>query len=196
MKHFLPLFTLLLLLVGSNGKATAQSVAIKTNLLYDATATINLGVELAVAPKFTVDLSGNYNNWEVVDNRIWKHYLIQPELRYWFCDRFAGHFLGFHLHGGEFDLANIDNDIKFLGTNFAALSDDRFKGWAIGAGIGYGYDVLLGRHWNLEFELGIGYAYMNYDRYEWKNSDAEIASDRSHNYVGLTKAAINIVYLF
>lgn len=31
--------------------ASAQKVAVKTNLLYDATSTINLGVEFALTPK-------------------------------------------------------------------------------------------------------------------------------------------------
>ena len=39
--------------------ASAQKVAVKTNLLYDATSTINLGVEFALTPKWTLDVAGN-----------------------------------------------------------------------------------------------------------------------------------------
>ena len=46
---------------------------------YDATATINLGAEIALAPKWTIDVSGNYNAWDWRDNRKWKHFLVQPE---------------------------------------------------------------------------------------------------------------------
>lgn len=38
--------------------ARAQDVALKTNVLYDATATVNAGVEFSVAPKWTMDISG------------------------------------------------------------------------------------------------------------------------------------------
>ena len=76
--------------------AKAQNVAVKTNLLYDAAATINAGVEVGLAPKWTLDVSGNFNGWTMSDDRKWKHWMIQPEARYWFCDRFAGHFLGIH----------------------------------------------------------------------------------------------------
>ena len=38
--------------------AGAQEVALKTNLFYDATATANLGAEVAVAPRWSIDLSG------------------------------------------------------------------------------------------------------------------------------------------
>lgn len=48
-------------------------MALKTNVLYDATATVNAGVEFSVAPKWTMDISGNYNSWNFSDNRKWKH---------------------------------------------------------------------------------------------------------------------------
>lgn len=86
---------------------SAQKLTVKTNLLYDATATVNLGVEVGLAPKWTFDLSGNYNGWTFSNNRKWKHWLAQPELRYWFCERFNGHFLGFHLVGGIYNIGNI-----------------------------------------------------------------------------------------
>ena len=41
--------------------ASAQKVAVKTNLLYDVTTTLNLGAEFRLAPKWTLDVSGNYN---------------------------------------------------------------------------------------------------------------------------------------
>ena len=43
--------------------AKGQDVAIKTNLLYDATRTVNAGIEVGLAPRWTIDLSGNYNAW-------------------------------------------------------------------------------------------------------------------------------------
>lgn len=57
----------------STGPAKGQNVALKTNILYDATATVNAGVEFSVAPKWTMDISGNYNGWNFSDNRKWKH---------------------------------------------------------------------------------------------------------------------------
>ena len=61
---------------------SAQDWAVKTNLLYDATATINLGAEIGLAHKWTLDLSANYNGWTFNDNKKWKHWLAQPEARY------------------------------------------------------------------------------------------------------------------
>lgn len=79
----------------------AQNMALKSNILYDASGTVNLGIEAGFAPRWTLDVSGNYNGWVRSHGRTWKHWMLQPEARYWFCDRFAGHFVGIH--------ATVDN---------------------------------------------------------------------------------------
>ena len=47
----------------------AQVVAVKTNLLYDAAATVNLGAEVAFNRHWTLDVSGNYNGWDVASDK-------------------------------------------------------------------------------------------------------------------------------
>lgn len=173
----------------------SQSIAVKTNLLYDVTSTINVGVEFGLTEKFTFDVSSNYNNWEKSGDRQWKHWLVQPEARYWFCNKFIGHFLGFHIHGGGFNIGNLDNDIKFLGTDFSKLSDKRYQGWFTGAGIAYGYSLVLSKHWNLEFELGLGYSYVRYECFPCAVCGEKLESG-SHHYVGPTKGAVNLIYVF
>ena len=175
--------------------ARGQNVALKTNLLYDATLTANAGLELRLAPRWSFDLSGNYNGWSVNDHK-WKHWLVQPEARYWFCDCSAGHFLGVHLLGGEYNFGNLKNSISFLGTDYSDLTDHRHQGWFAGAGVAYGYSYILGRHWNLELELGVGYVYTRYDVFNCDGCGRKIDEDRPHHYVGPTKAAINLVYQF
>lgn len=69
---------LVLLLVATTG-VYGQKFAVKSNLLYDATATINLGVEVGLAKKWSLDLSGNYNGWKYGDEARMKHWLVQPE---------------------------------------------------------------------------------------------------------------------
>ena len=190
-KHSLILFVLLLSpFMGAKG----QNVGIKTNLLYDGFLSPNLGVEVGLAPKWSLDLSGQVNFWNVNDHR-WRHWLFQPEARYWFCDRFSRHFIGVHALGGQFNVGNIKNNINFLGSDFSKLSDNRYQGWGIGAGVAYGYAFILGLHWNLELEIGFGYAYLKYDKYECHTCGHKEGSNH-HHYVGPTKAAINLVYVF
>jgi len=174
----------------------AQNVALKSNLLADGFFNPSLGIEVAMAPKWTLDVSGQCNLWTLSHNRRWKHWAAQPEARYWFCDRFSGHFVGVHLHGGQYNIGGINGMINFLGTDARKLKDSRYQGWFAGAGVAYGYAWILGRHWNIEAEIGLGYSYTRYDRFQCEGCGRKIETDKPHNYIGVTKAAINIVYLF
>lgn len=89
--------SLFLLMLLFSITVSAQKIAVKTNLLYDATTTLNLGTEFRVAPRWTIDLSGNYNPFSFKNDKKMKHWLVQPEARYWLCEAFNGHF--FALHG-------------------------------------------------------------------------------------------------
>lgn len=175
---------------------SAQKVALKTNVLYDATTTFNLGAEFCLSPKWTLDISGNYNPWTFSNNKKWKHWLVQPEARYWFCNKMQGHFIGFHALGGQYNLSNIDADFMFLGTDFAKLKDYRFEGWMIGTGIAYGYSWALSKHWNIEAEIGLGYVFSKYDQYECEKCGEKVEDNKAHHYVGPTKAALNLIYVF
>lgn len=177
-------------------QGSAQDVAVKTNLIYDATLTANAGVEMQVAPKWSVDLSGNANFWSFSGGKRWKHWLLQPEARYWFCQPLGGHFVGAHLLGGMYNFGHFGHGFKFLNSDFGKLRDHRYEGWGIGAGIAYGYSWLLGRHWNIEAEIGFGWVYTRFDVYECAGCGRKLERNRVHNYVGPTKAALNIVYVF
>lgn len=192
-KYYILLLFGLLVQFGAKGQ---NDVAIKSNILYDLTATISAGIEVGLAPRWSIDVSGNFNAWTMKNDRRWKHYLVQPEVRYWLCDRFMGHFLALHLHGGQYNFGGIKNSINFLGTNLSNLTTHRYQGWFAGAGVGYGYAFVLGRHWNLEIEAGIGYAYTVFDEFECAGCGRKVNTDLNHHYFGPTKLAVNFVYLF
>ena len=181
MKHYL-IITILSLefLLGINCNAKERA-AVKTNLLYDALLNANLGAELSIAPHWSIDLSGNYNGWKLSHGRQWKHWMVQPELRYWLnSDNLRGSFFTGHLVGGQFN---------------TTLNHYRRQGWAAGAGIGYGYSLRFGKHWGLEAEIAVGYARYSYDKFPCAECGRKIATN-TKNYVGPTKAAINLVYYF
>lgn len=177
-------------------RTQAQDVGVKTNLAADILANVNLGIETGLAPKWTLDLTGEFNGWTFSHNRRWKHWLVMPEARYWLCDRFSGHFFGVEAHGGQYNIGGFDGRWNLFGTDARKLKDTRYQGWFVGGGVTYGYAWILGRHWNLEAEIGIGYSYTRYDRFRCAGCGKKIESGKSHNYVGPTKAAINLVYLF
>lgn len=175
---------------------SAQKVALKTNLVYDVTTTINIAAEVKVAPKWTVDISGDLNAWTFSDNKKWKHWKLQPEARYWLCESFNGHFIGAHLLGGIYNMGNWNTGFTFLGTDFGQLKDHRYEGWMVGAGIAYGYHWMLGRHWSMEAEIGLGYVYSRADKYECPRCGDQLENNEPHHYVGPTKVAVNLIYVF
>ena len=184
-------------LCGSLHVANSQVVGIKTNILSDAFTNMNLGVEVGVAPKWTLNIEAQYNPWTFRQGAMhWKHLSLQPEARYWFCDRFSRHFLAVHAHGGIYNVGGIKNNINFLGTDFSKLTNSRYQGWFVGGGIGYGYAFILGDHWNLEAEIGFGYSYTRFDRFDCVGCGKKIETNMPHHYIGPTKAAISLVYLF
>jgi hypothetical protein len=187
---------LLIIFMGEGKELKAQDFAIKTNILYDATTTLNLGVEFGLAPKWTMDISGNYNPWNLPSGKLIKHAMVQPEFRYWFCDRFSRHFLGFHAIGGIYNVGKIPNNIKIGSLDLSPLSNHRLEGWGIGAGIAYGYAFILGEHWNLEFEIGAGYIYTENDKFQCVECGKRLADNIPYHYFGPTKANIGLVYVF
>lgn len=174
----------------------SQEVAVKSNLLYDAVTAINVGVETPLSPQWTVDVSGGLKAWDLKSDSRWRHYYIQPEVRYYLCDIFSGHFFGAHLLGGQYNVGSTKSGIPLSFTDFSQLSTTRTQGWYLGAGVAYGYSWILNEHWNIEAELGYGYAYTRYDRYPCATCGDKLEENMPHHYVGPTKAAVSLIYLF
>lgn len=182
----------LLLFIMITWPLASQNIALKSNLIYDATATLNLGVEARFAPKWTVDLSGNYNPFSFGDNKKWKHWMLQPEVRYWFCEAFNSHFIGAHLLGGVFNTGNV-NAPSFLSI-FPTDKGYRYEGEYFGAGLSYGYHHILSPRWSLEYSLGLGWVHSNYDKYDCPHCGDHIKSD-TKDFFGVTKAAVSLIYM-
>ncbi|MGM9860873.1 MAG: DUF3575 domain-containing protein [Muribaculaceae bacterium] len=174
---------------------SAQTVGIKTNLLYDATLSPNMAIEMSIAPQWSVEVSGNYNDW-AINKHQWKHWFVQPEVRYWLCENLGGHFIAGHIIAGEYNFGNLSGGFNFLGNDLKQLEDKRYQGWGAGVGIGYGYTWMLGRHWSIEAEIAVGWIYTRYDVYPCADCGSRLQDNRVHNYVGPTKAAVNLIYVF
>lgn len=185
------LFILFVAVVGFVGRADAQQVALKTNALYWATTTPNLGLEVALGKRTSIDLSAGYNpftlNREL--NQKVKHWSVMPEFRYWFCESLQGHYLGVHTGYAFYNVGGVR--IPFQG---AESKLNRYQGWATGLGVAYGHTWILGERLNLELSIGLGYAYTNFDVYECKNCGKYKGPGEKH-YVGPTKLAVNLIYL-
>ena len=181
---------ILLLLFTFSTPLWAQNIAVKSNLLYDFTATLNLGVEVKFAPKWTADLSGNYNPFSFSNDKKWKHWMLQPELRYWCCEAFNRHFVGAHLMVGVFNVGNIKPPFGLL----PSTKGYRYEGEMVGAGLSYGYHHVLSPRWSLEYSLGLGWVQADYEKYECPHCGDHL-NDGQKDFFGVTKAAVSLIYL-
>ena len=186
-------FALLFVVFGS-GAAFSQQLGVKTNLLYWATTTPNVGLEVRVSPRYTLSASFGYNAFNFPNrssagssavNPKLHHWVVKPEVKHWFCRSFERHYLGVHALYGHYNVG---------GLGFPKFLDGvRYKGWAAGGGLSYGYQWALGRRWGLEASVGAGYLYLRYDKYNCGACGRKLGRYRRH-YFGPTEASVSIIY--
>lgn len=199
MKRFLLISTIIL--AAFAGTANAQKVAMKTNMLYWASATPNIGLEFALADRWTMEIAGGYNPWTFnkEDNLKAKHWLVTPEVRYWFCESFHGHFIGINANYTQFNISGMPMPNLFVNLCTNAPSpesfcDARIAGWAVGAGLTYGYQFLISPRWNLELTAGFGWWYTEYDRFESRKCGMFEQAVYKHA-LGPTSLGVSFIYL-
>lgn len=184
--------------------AQAQEAALKTNLLYDATTTPNIGLEIGVGKKTTAQVFYGLNPWKNTFNRNGKdshikHWMVMPEVRWWPCAKMNGWFYGIHAMGGQFNAANASIPVPgkfFSGANLQKeIKDNRIEGAFVGGGVTVGYQWILSRHWNLEAEIGAGYDHVWYKKYPCGECGTLLEKAQT-NYAGITKAGLSLMYVF
>jgi len=178
------IFLLSLITVSSS----AQALAIKSNIPYLATGSFNSGLEIGLSPKLTLGVEYGINPFVFNENKKWRHWLVQPEMRYWLCERFYGHFLGLHVGATEYNLSRVRIPTVKNAQNH------RYEGWAALGGLSYGYTWILGGQWNMEATLGLGVVYTDYKKFECPECGKLLAKE-SKTFVAPTKVAVSIIYL-
>ena len=129
MRHYLIIAaTLLVAMVGSTVESYAQKVALKSNILYWVTATPNIGAEVAVAERWTLEVAGGYNPWtfDSATNHKAKHWMVSPEARYWFCERFHGHFIGVNGAYAQYNIGAMPIPKLFVEFRSTATENESF----------------------------------------------------------------------
>ncbi len=162
-------------------------IALKNNLLIDGILAANIGFEVELWRKTSIDIPFVYSPYDIrVPDRKIRLFGTQPEFRYWLGKKAGeGHFIGVHGTVLGFNIALNDRG-RFQDPNHALWN----------AGIGYGFSLNFGhdKRWALEANIGAGYAEYKYDTYRnWYNG-ARFESDMADNYWGITRAGISVMY--
>lgn len=162
-------------------EAAAQMMAVKTNTLLWGNLTPNLSLELVTTKKTSLEVTGFYS----LDNTPTDTQLkgAQMEMRYWASGR---------------PMNNLFVGVSFtaLGFNTTLGRGNRHTGDAIAPGIVFGYGLVLGKHWNVEFATGVGYFWYRERKYD---QDVNIWMKPYNEHGGRmlpTKMNVSIAYIF
>ena len=170
--------------------AVSAQWALKNNLLYDAALTWNAGVETRIRPQWTLALGAGYSPYKLGTNstRRWRHLMVMPEVRYWFCVPYARHFISMNAVYSHYNASKLN--LPIYGTG-----DYRYQGDFVGAGASYGYAIAIGqnKHWNVEFEVGADLCYSWYDKYECEHCGDELGSESK--WFVLPKLGVNLAWI-
>jgi len=167
---------------------SAQKLAVKSNLPYLATATPNIGVEVGLSEKFTLNVTYGLNPFIFKDNKRWNHWIVEPELRYWLCERFYGHFFGLHAGVGEYNINHVNIPFVKDSRNF------RYEGFGVLAGLTYGHSWILGGRWNMEAALGAGIVYIENDKFDCSDCGRRLGENQKF-FFAPTNVTLSIIYL-
>lgn len=175
---------------------TSQAQVIKTNIPLILTGTPNIGAEWSIGKQLTVNgdilwapylFKKDEEVFRVLIGSIDMRYYVNPKY-YYTNDLWDGFYIGPYAMYGNFNigLKNKDENKKSY----------RRKGWGVSAGISTGYKFYLSSRFRLELNLGLGYAHLQYDKYELGGEYVHYPLERKKTkaYVGPTKFGVHLVY--
>lgn len=165
--------------------------ALFSNLILDALAIPNIGVEFYLAKKWSLGVSGYYSGWNYFRSDLkFRTLAIMPELRFWpRRGRGDSNGLFIDVHGGC-----AWYNMAFGGRS--RYQDHDGDTPAYGGGVGVGYRLPVGSGpWRFEFAAGAGVYRLDFDVYE--NKPEGRLKDRVRKwYKGLDRLTVSIVYAF
>jgi hypothetical protein len=167
-------------------------IALRTNLLYDATLSPNIGVDVRVDSAWTVGLLAGFNAWDIdkEKNKKWRHMLFSLRARNYLNDSI------FHKRYIEADVIyshfNVGN-VKFPFGLYKSVRDRRLQGDLVALGGKYGYSWILARDWRIEAEAGVAVGYAWFKEYDCPHCGTFLGN--GDRIFLLPQLGINVVYI-
>ena len=187
-------FKLTLLLAFVTGSSAAQTVALRTNLLYDATLSPNLGAELRVDSLWSIGMTVGINAWDIDNrpdhNKKWRHFLVAPKVRYYLNDTLMHK--GYLEINGIYSHYNVSN-VKFPFGLYKSVRNRRLQGDLLALGGKYGYSWILARDWRIEAEAGVAVGYAWFKEYDCPHCGTYLGE--GDRIFLLPQLGINVVYI-
>jgi len=171
-------------------------MAVKTNMLFDALAVPDVGVEFYLGKNFSIAADWRYAWWKNDGrHRYWRIYGGDVVVRRWFGRAakekpLTGHHMG--IYGKVFTYDFEWGGRGYMGGEPGGTLFDRCH---YAAGIEYGYSLPVARRLNIDFTVGAGYSVGKYYEYLPIDNCYVWQSTRNRRYFGPTKLEVSLVWL-
>ena len=158
---------------------TDYHLSLRANLLRWATLTPDLGLEWRICPSWGIAVNGSWTSWSWSDkDRRYALWEVAPEVRYYMGEKKAW-YLGAMFKAGQFNYK---------------LSETGKQGDLMGGGITAGYQLQLNKALDLDFNLGLGYLNVDFEKYEVIDGVRVRRGNETKDWYGPINAGVTLVW--
>ena len=158
---------------------TDYHLSLRANLLRWATLTPDLGLEWRICPSWGIAVNGSWTSWSWSDkDRRYALWEVTPEVRYYMGEKKAW-YLGAMFKAGQFNYK---------------LSETGKQGDLMGGGITTGYQLRLNKALDLDFNLGLGYLNVDFEKYEVIDGVRVRRGNETKDWYGPINAGVTLVW--
>ena len=158
---------------------TDHHLSLRANLLRWATLTPDLGFEWRICPSWGIAVNGSWTSWSWSDkDRRYALWEVAPEVRYYMGEKKAW-YLGAMFKAGQFNYK---------------LSETGKQGDLMGGGITAGYQLRLNKSLDLDFNLGLGYLNVDFEKYEVIDGVRVRRGNETKDWYGPINAGVTLVW--
>ena len=158
---------------------TDYHLSLRANLLRWATLTPDLGLEWRICPSWGIAVNGSWTSWSWSDkDRRYALWEVAPEVRYYMGEKKAW-YLGAMFKTGQFNYK---------------LSETGKQGDLMGGGITAGYQLRLNKALDLDFNLGLGYLNVDFEKYEVIDGVRVRRGNETKDWCGPINAGVTLVW--
>ena len=154
-------------------------LSLRANLMRWATLTPDLGLEWRICPSWGIAVNGSWTSWSWSDkDRRYALWEVAPEVRYYMGEKKAW-YLGAMFKAGQFNYK---------------LSETGKQGDLMGGGITTGYQLRLNKALDLDFNLGLGYLNVDFEKYEVIDDVRVRRGNETKDWYGPINAGVTLVW--
>ena len=158
---------------------TDYHLSLRANLMRWATLTPDLGLEWRICPSCGIAVNGSWTSWSWSDkDRRYALWEVAPEVRYYMGEKKAW-YLGAMFKAGQFNYK---------------LSETGKQGDLMGGGITAGYQLRLNKALDLDFNLGLGYLNVDFEKYDVIDGVRVRRGNETKDWYGPINAGVTLVW--